>query len=92
MKIPRKKFLHICPLFLILAMFCFSPLAVSAASYQWSSIDSDGHLQLINTDTKKPVKSRFLTYKGCTYYFDKNGYVSTGWTKVKNDWYYFNAR
>ncbi len=91
MKILHKKFLHICPLFLILAVFCFSPLAVSAASYQWSSIDSDGHLQLINTDTKKPVKSRFLTYKGYTYYFDKNGYVSTGWTKVKNDWYYFNA-
>lgn len=91
MKILHKKFLHICPLFLILAVFCFSPLAVSAASYQWSSIDSNGHLQLINTDTKKPVKSRFLTYKGCTYYFDKNGYVSTGWTKVKNDWYYFNA-
>ena len=32
----------------------------------------------------------FETIKGKTYYFNKSGYMVTGWQKIDGEWYYFN--
>ena len=35
--------------------------------------------------------SKFDVINGSTYYFDKSGYMVTGWKSVESNWYYFNA-
>lgn len=37
------------------------------------------------------TKNDFETIGNQTYYFDKNGYMVTGWKLIDSDWYYFNA-
>ncbi|MDO5118961.1 MAG: hypothetical protein Q4D48_02650, partial [Coriobacteriales bacterium] len=34
---------------------------------------------------------QFLDIDGCRYYFDKNGYMVTGWQQIGSDWYYFRS-
>ena len=36
-------------------------------------------------------KSVLLTIGGSTYYFDKSGYVVTGWKELSNGWHYFKS-
>ena len=35
--------------------------------------------------------SKFDVINGSTYYFDKSGYMVTGWKSIESNWYYFNA-
>ena len=35
--------------------------------------------------------SKFDVINGSTYYFDKSGYMITGWKSIESNWYYFNA-
>ena len=37
------------------------------------------------------TKNDFEDINGQTYYFDRDGYMVTGWKQVENDKYYFNA-
>lgn len=35
--------------------------------------------------------SKFDVINGSTYYFDKSGYMVTGWKSIESNWYYFNT-
>lgn len=35
--------------------------------------------------------SKFDVINGSTYYFDKSGYMVTGWKSIESNWYYFNV-
>lgn len=35
--------------------------------------------------------NKFEIINGSTYYFDKSGYMVTGWKSIESNWYYFNA-
>ena len=37
------------------------------------------------------AQNKFETINGSTYYFDKSGYMVTGWKSIESNWYYFNA-
>lgn len=37
------------------------------------------------------AQNKFEIINGSTYYFDKSGYMVTGWKSVESNWYYFNA-
>jgi len=36
------------------------------------------------------LKSKLKAIDNVTYYFDKKGYMVTGWQEIKSKWYYFN--
>jgi glucan-binding YG repeat protein len=37
------------------------------------------------------TKNDFEDINGQTYYFDRDGYMVTGWRHIKSDWYLFNG-
>ena len=37
------------------------------------------------------AQNKFEIINGSTYYFDKSGYMVTGWKSIESNWYYFNA-
>lgn len=75
----------------LLSMLLLGSLQVQAASYKWDFNKDTLQLRLVNTKTGRYVKNRFKEYKGYTYYFDKNGYVCTGWTEIGKYTYYFDS-
>ena len=50
----------------------------------------NARIQYVNTTTGEPLKSQFKKIKGYIYYFDKNGYVVTGWLKWNGCYFYLN--
>jgi len=70
-------------------LFLLVPSNVKAANWQWSEVDDK--LQYIDQDTGNYISNTFKTIKGYTYFFDKNGYVHTGWLKYGKNYYFFNA-
>ena len=67
-------------------LFLLVPSNVKAANWQWSEVDDK--LQYIDQDTGNYISNTFKTIKGYTYFFDKNGYVHTGWLKYGKNYYF----
>lgn len=87
----HKKLLHLCTLvFAVTFLFLCSGTA-EAATYEWKFNKDTLQLQWVNTETGRPVRSKFVRIKGYVYYFDKNGFACTGWTEIKGSTYYFDA-
>lgn len=69
------------------------PLKAQAADWQW--VQTGSKLQYMDLTSSAPdqdmLRSTFKTIKGYTYYFDKDGYVHTGWLSYGKDAYFFRA-
>lgn len=72
-----------------LAFALLLPVKAQAADYQL--VRNDTRMACIDTQTGTAVKSRFVAYKGHTYYFGADGYAHTGWLKLGKDYYFFKA-
>ncbi len=72
-----------------LSLFLLLPVTSKAENYQLQR--NDTKMTCIDTRTGSTVRSRFITYKGNTYYFDANGYAHTGWLTLGQDCYFFNS-
>lgn len=84
----RKK-LHKFAVLSSLSLILLFPVKAKAADYHL--VRHDTKMTCIDTATGTAVKSRFITYKGHTYYFDAEGYAHTGWLKRGKDFYFFKA-
>lgn len=80
-------------LFLLTLMLCFlCPVHSRADSgYAWVLDEETLQLQYIDQETQEPVKSQFMDITGYTYYFNKNGYAATGFTKIDGFYYFFRS-
>ena len=78
---------------LLAAAFCllFPVKGQAADAYEWVTDTLNARIQYVNTTTGEPLKSQFKMIKGYTYYFDKNGYAATGFTKIDGFYYYFDS-
>lgn len=75
---------------LVAALFFVAPMTSEAADEvkgDWKA-DSTGWWYELEDGTY--YTDGFYEIDGVTYYFDKAGYMATGWEKVGYDWYYFN--
>ena len=72
----------------VMLLVCLIPLNVSAKSGKWKQ-NSKGWWYEYSDGSY--AKETFVTINNKTYYFNKNGYMVTGWKQIKNKWYYFNS-
>ncbi len=84
-----KKMLRYSVVFVALSLFLLLPVHSKAADYQLKRTDTK--MTCIETKTGSLVKSRFITYKGYTYYFNQDGFAQTGWLALGKDYYFFDA-
>ena len=80
-------------LFLLTLTLCFlCPASAKAdSSYYWVLDEENSRIQYISKETQEPVRSQFMDITGYTYYFDKNGYAATGFTKIDGFYYFFRS-
>ena len=75
---------------LFLFLLCLLiPFKAHAASWQWIQVDDN--YRYIDKDSGDYLSNTFKTIEGDTYYFDKDGYVHTGWLFHHKKYYFFNA-
>ncbi|HIQ98023.1 MAG TPA: hypothetical protein IAB26_15845 [Candidatus Limivivens merdigallinarum] len=72
-----------------LCVFLPTGSSQAANGYHWVLDEEYARVQYVNDATGDPVTSQFMDITGYTYYFDKNGYAATGWTKIDGMYYYF---
>ncbi len=58
-------------------------------SYKGELERKDGRAKFISVE-KGVLKSVFFVYDGDIYHSDKDGYLSTGWEKISDNYYFFN--
>lgn len=83
------KKIHKLAIFASLSLILSLPVNAKAADYQL--IRHDTKMSCVDAQTGATITSQFITYKGYTYYFDANGFAHTGWLRLGQDYYFFNA-
>lgn len=72
----------------VMLLVCLIPLNVSAKSGKWKQNKKGWWYEYSDGSY---AKETFVTINNKTYYFNKNGYMVTGWKQIKNKWYYFGS-
>lgn len=85
----NKKKLHTLITVSALTFFLLTPLKSEAANYKL--VRTGTTMTCVDAQTGKILKSRFISLKGYTYYFNSEGFAHTGWLKLGKNHYFFNA-
>ena len=73
-----------------LLLLGWEPVPSGTVRQQRGSWDADDRGWRYTDENGQPVKKQWKHIDGKDYYFDENGYMTTGWIKQDGKWYYLD--
>ena len=73
-----------------LLLLGWEPIPSGTVRQQRGSWDADDRGWRYTDENGQPVKKQWKHIDGKDYYFDENGYMTTGWIKQDGKWYYLD--